>query len=260
MGVSHKGAISLGLLYIPVGLYTTTRDNDIHFNQLCKDTKERVRYKKYCPSCNKEVKPNEIIKGYEYEDGKYVIMTEEELEKIKTKKDKTIHVIQFVNLTEIDSLYYERNYYVIPESGAEKAFELLRTAMLSENKVALAKTVIGTKQNLIVLYPTKEGIIAKTLFYHDEIVPIPKQIPRVELQDAEINMAKTLINTMTGPFEPAAYKDDYQERLRDAILQKIHGEDIVAVDTSTPNNVIDLMEALQRSLAMTQENKRSGTA
>ncbi len=260
MGVSHKGAISLGLLYIPVGLYTTTMDNDIHFNQLCKDTKERVRYKKYCPSCNKEVKPNEIIKGYEYEDGKYVIMTEEELEKIKTKKDKTIHVIQFVNLTEIDSLYYERNYYVIPESGAEKAFELLRTAMLSENKVALAKTVIGTKQNLIVLYPTKEGIIAKTLFYHDEIVPIPKQIPRVELQDAEINMAKTLINTMTGPFEPAAYKDDYQERLRDAILQKIHGEDIVAVDTSTPNNVIDLMEALQRSLAMTQENKRSGTA
>ncbi|NLK28627.1 MAG: Ku protein [Clostridiales bacterium] len=260
MGVSHKGAISLGLLYIPVGLYTTTRDNDIRFNQLCKDTKERVRYKKYCPSCNKEVKSNDIIKGYEYENGKYVIMTEEELEKIKTKKDKTIHVIQFVNLTEIDPLYYERNYYVIPDTGAEKAFELLRSAMLSENKVALAKTVIGTKQNLIVLYPREEGIIAKTLFYHDEIVPIPKQIPRVELQDVEVTMAKTLINTMTGPFEPAAYKDDYQERLRDAILQKIHGQDIVAVDTSTPNNVIDLMEALQRSLAMSQDNKKSGTA
>jgi len=243
-----------------VGLYTTTRDNDIRFNQLCKDTKERVRYKKYCPSCNKEVKSNDIIKGYEYENGKYVIMTEEELEKIKTKKDKTIHVIQFVNLTEIDPLYYERNYYVIPDTGAEKAFELLRSAMLSENKVALAKTVIGTKQNLIVLYPREEGIIAKTLFYHDEIVPIPKQIPRVELQDAEVTMAKTLINTMTGPFEPAAYKDDYQERLRDAILQKIHGQDIVAVDTSTPNNVIDLMEALQRSLAMSQDNKKSGTA
>ena len=260
MGVSHKGAISLALLYIPVGLYTTTRDNDIRFNQLCKDTKERVRYKKYCPSCNKEVKSNDIIKGYEYENGKYVIMTEEELEKIKTKKDKTIHVIQFVNLTEIDPLYYERNYYVIPDTGAETAFELLRSAMLSENKVALAKTVIGTKQNLIVLYPREEGIIAKTLFYHDEIVPIPKQIPRVELQDAEVTMAKTLINTMTGPFEPAAYKDDYQERLRDAILQKIHGQDIVAVDTSTPNNVIDLKEALQRSLAMSQDNKKSGTA
>lgn len=260
MGVSHKGAISLGLLYIPVGLYTTTRDNDVKFNQLCKDTKERVKYKKYCPSCNKEVKQDEIIKGYEYENDKYVIMTEEELEKIKTKKDKTIHILQFVKLSEIDQIYYEKNYYAIPEAGAEKAFELLRSAMLNEQKVALAKTVIGTKENLIVLYPTSEGMIAKTLFYHDEIVPVPKQIPPVQLSDAEITMAKTLIDTMTGSFDATAYKDEYQERLRDAIMQKIHGEDIVAVDTSSPNNVIDLMEALQRTLAMSNNQKLSGTA
>jgi DNA end-binding protein Ku len=260
MGVSHKGAISLGLLYIPVGLYTTTRDNDVKFNQLCKDTKERVKYKKYCPSCNKEVKQDEIIKGYEYENDKYVIMTEEELEKIKTKKDKTIHILQFVKLSEIDQIYYEKNYYAIPEAGAEKAFELLRSAMLNEQKVALAKTVIGTKENLIVLYPTSEGMIAKTLFYHDEIVPVPKQIPPVQLSDAEITMAKTLIDTMTGSFDATAYKDEYQERLRDAIMQKIHGEDIVAVDTSAPNNVIDLMEALQRTLAMSNNQKLSGTA
>lgn len=153
MGVSHKGAISLGLLYIPVGLYTTTRDNDLKFNQLCIDTKERVKYKKYCPSCNKEIKPDGIIKGYEYEDGRYVTMTEEELEKIKSKKDKTIHIIQFVQLSEIDSIYYERNYYVKPETGAEKAYELLRNAMLSEQKVALAKTVIGTKKKTISTSP-----------------------------------------------------------------------------------------------------------
>lgn len=260
MGVSHKGAISLGLLYIPVGLYTTTRDNDVKFNQLCKDTKERVKYKKYCPSCNKEVKPEEIIKGYEYENEKYVIMTEEEIEKVKTKKDKTIHIIQFANLSEINQIFYERNYYAIPEAGAEKAFELLRSAMLKEQKVALAKTVIGTKENLIVLYPTEEGIIAKTLFYHDEIVAVPKQISAVTLSDAEVTMAKTLIDSMTGPFDPALYKDEYQERLRDAIMQKIHGEDIVAVDTSAPSNVIDLMEALQRTLAMSQDQKLSGTA
>lgn len=260
MGVSHKGAISLGLLYIPVGLYTTTRDNDVKFNQLCKDTKERVKYKKYCPSCNKEVKSDDIIKGYEYENEKYVIMTEEEIEKIKTKKDKTIHIIQFVNLSEIDQIYYERNYFAIPETGAEKAFELLRSAMLAESKVALAKTVIGTKENLIVLYPTSDGIIAKTLFYQDEIIAVPKQVTHVDLNDAEVNMAKTLINTMTGPFDTSLYKDEYQERLRDAIMQKIHGEDIVAVDTSAPSNVIDLMEALQRTLAMSQDQKLSGTA
>ncbi|MDF2538387.1 MAG: Ku protein [Herbinix sp.] len=260
MGVSHKGAISLGLLYIPVGLYTTTRDNDVKFNQLCKDTRERVKYKKICPSCNKEVKADEIIKGYEYENDKYVIMTEEELEKIKTKKDKTIHIIQFVNLSEINQIYYERNYYAIPETGAEKAFELLRSAMLKEQKVALAKTVIGTKENLIVLYPTEEGIIAKTLFYHDEIMVVPKQLPLVELSEAEVTMAKTLVDSMTKPFDAAVYKDEYQERLRDAILQKIRGEDIVAVDTSAPNNVIDLMEALKRTIDMTQNQKLSGTA
>lgn len=260
MGVSHKGAISLGLLYIPVGLYTTTRDNDVKFNQLCKDTKERVKYKKYCPSCNKEVKSEEIIKGYEYESDKYVIMTEEEIEKVKTKKDKTIHIIQFVNLSEIDQIFYERNYYAIPETGAEKAFELLRSAMLKEQKVALAKTVIGTKENLIVLYPTEEGLIAKTLFYHDEVVAVPKQSAAVTLSDTEVTMAKTLIDSMTMPFDPAIYKDEYQERLRDAIMQKIQGEDIVAADTSAPSNVIDLMEALQRTLAMSQDQKLSGTA
>jgi DNA end-binding protein Ku len=257
MGVSHKGAISLGLLYIPVGLYTTTRDNDVKFNQLCKDTKERVKYKKYCPSCNKEVHPEEIIKGYEYENDKYVIMTEDELEKIKTKKDKTIHIIQFVNLSEINQIYYERNYYAIPDAGAEKAFELLRTSMLDEQKVALAKTVIGTKENLIVLYPTKDGIIAKTLFYQDEIAVIPKQIVPPQLNEAEITMAKSLINSMTGPFDASQYKDEYQERLRDAILQKIHGEDIVAVDNNVPNNVIDLMEALQKTLAMSQNGRNN---
>ena len=260
MGVSHKGAISLGLLYIPVGLYTTTRDNDVKFNQLCKDTKERVKYKKICPSCNKEVRSEEIIKGYEYESDKYVTMTEDELEKIKTKKDKTIHIMQFVNLSEINQIYYERNYYALPETGAEKAFELLRIAMLQEQKVALAKTVIGTKENLIVLYPTPEGIIAKTLFYQDEITAVPKQIVAPPLAEPEITMAKSLINSMTGPFDASQYKDEYQERLRDAILQKIHGEDIVAVDNTTTNNVIDLMEALQRTLAQTQNGNPNQTS
>lgn len=194
MAVSHKGAISLGLLYIPVGLYTTTRNNDLRFNQLCKDTKERVRYKKYCPSCNKEVKTHDIIKGYEYETDKYVVMTQDEME------------------------------------------------------------------NLLVLYPTNEGMIAKTLFYQDEIVALPKQTPKVDLSDAEIAMAKTLLDSLTKPFDASTYKDEYQERLRDAIMQKIRGEDIVAVDTSEPSNVIDLMEALQRTIEMSENQKKAGTA
>jgi DNA end-binding protein Ku len=258
--VAHKGSISMGLVLIPIGMYRTTTDNDIHFNQLEKESKARIRYKKYCSHCNKEVTSSDIIKGYEYEKDKYVIMTDEELEKIKTRKDKTIHIIQFAKLSEVDQLYYEKNYYGIPEAGAEKAFELLRQSLLSEKKVAIAKTVIGTRENLIVLYPTKDSIIVKTLFYHDEVVVPPKQVPKLKLDENELQMAKMLIDNMTKPFNAADFNDEYQLRLREAIMTKIQGKEIVTADTDQGNNVIDLMEALQKSLDLSKVGKLSGTA
>lgn len=251
MAVAHKSAISVGLLYIPVGLYKTTRDISVSFNQLCKDTKERVRYKKICPSCNKEVSSDEIIKGYEYEQDKYVTFTEDELEKIKNKKDKTIHILHFAKLTDVDQIFYEKNYYVVPNAGAEKALELLRQAMLSEKKVAVAKTVIGTTENLIVLYPTEAGIIAKTLFYQAEIQAVPVATTKPTIENAELEMAKTLIGTMTADFQPEKYHDEYQERLKTAIETKIAGKEIISTDNSKPDNVIDLMEAMKRTVEMT---------
>lgn len=260
MAVAHKGSISMGLVLIPIGLYKTTTDNDIHFNQLDKESKARIRYKKYCSHCNKEVTSEDIIKGYEYEKDKYVIMSEEELEKIKTKKDKTIHIIQFAKLSEVDQLYYEKNYYGIPDTGAEKAFELLRQCLFLQKKVAIAKTVIGTRENLIVLYPTKDGMIVKTLFYHDEVVSPPKQVPKIKLDDNEMQMAVMLIENMTKPFDASSFKDEYQERLRNAIMTKIQGKEIVSADTDESNNVIDLMEALKKSLDITKIGNLSGTA
>ena len=121
----------------------------------------------------KEVKNEDIIKGYEFEKGRYVTITEEELEKIKTKKDKTIHIEHFAKMSEVDPIYFEKNYYLVPEAGAEKAYELLRQAMLSQKEIAIAKTVIGQNEQLLVLYPTKETIIAKTLFYEEEIQELP---------------------------------------------------------------------------------------
>ncbi|MDF2587142.1 MAG: Ku protein [Anaerocolumna sp.] len=258
--VAHKGSISMGLVLIPIGMYRTTTDNDIHFNQLEKESKARIRYKKYCSHCNKEVTSSDIIKGYEYEKDKYVIMTDEELELIKTKKDKTIHIIQFAKLSEVDQLYYEKNYYGIPEAGAEKAFELLRQSLLSEKKVAIAKTVIGTRENLIVLYPTKDSMIVKTLFYHDEVIVPPKQIPKQKLDENELQMAKMLIDNMTKPFNAADFNDEYQIRLREAIMTKIQGKEIVTADTDQGNNVIDLMEALQKSLDQSKFGNLTGTA
>lgn len=256
MAVAHKSAISVGLLYIPVGLYKTTRDIGISFNQLCKDTHERIKYKKICPSCNKEVSSNDIIKGYEFEDGKYITFTEDELENIKSKRDKTIHIEHFAKMSDIDSIYFEKNYYVIPEAGAEKAYELLRQALLNKNEVAIAQTVFTTKEELLILYPTTECIIAKLLFYQEEIQEIPKSISKVEISNEEMGMANTMIDTMTKKFEISSYHDEYQEKLRSAITQKIQGQEIVSSDNSKPNNVINLMEALQKTV----EQAKKGTA
>lgn len=260
MAVAHKGSISMGLVLIPVGLYKTTVDNDIHFNQLCRESKQRIQYKKYCRHCDTEVTSDDIIKGYEYEKGKYVVMTNEELEKLKTKKDKTIHILQFAKISEVNMIYFEKDYYAVPDSGAEKAYELLRQSLLAEKKVAIAKTVMGTNEKLLVLYPTKNGIIVKTLFYEDEIASMPKSVPKMKLDENELNMAKLLIQNMTKPFEAAAYRDEYQARLREAIMKKIQGQEIVAVDSGEPSNVIDLMEALQKSLEITGAHKEQGTA
>jgi DNA end-binding protein Ku len=258
MAIAHKSAISVGMLYIPVGLYTTTKDISVNFNQLCKDTHERVKYKKICPSCNKEVKSEDIIKGYEYEKDKYVTITQDELEKVKTSKDKTIHIEHFAKITEIDQIYYEKNYYLVPERGAEKAFELLRQAMLSQKEVAVAKTVIGTTEQLLVLYPTKESIIAKTLFYPEEVQSMPVTQTKTQVEKSELEMAKTMIESMTNKFDITAYHDEYQERLREAIESKIRGQEIISVDTGAPVNIIDIMEALKKTIEMA--NERKGTA
>ena len=163
-------------------------------------------------------------------------------------------------------IYYEKDYYAVPDTGVEKAYELLRQALLAQKKVAIAKTVMGTNEKLLVLYPTKEGIIVKTLFYYDEIAAIPKSVPRMKLDENELNMAKMLIENMTKPFVAEEYQDEYQARLREAIMKKIQGQEIVAVDTGTTANVIDLMEALQKSLELSnkkdEESKKklTGTA
>ena len=255
MAVAHKSAISVGLLYIPVGLYKSTKEISVSFNQLCKETHERVKYKKICPSCNKEVTNDDIIKGYEYEKGRYVTFTEDELEKIKTKKDKTIHIEHFAKMSDVDEIYYDKNYYVVPEPGAEKACELLRQAMLSQKKVGIAKTVIGTTENLMVLYPAKDGIIAKTLFYQSEIQAVPVAVAKAEASQPEVEMAITMIDSMTAPFDPGIYHDEYQERLRQAIESKIAGKEIVSADTEKQNNIIDLMEAMKKTVEMTRSNK-----
>jgi DNA end-binding protein Ku len=252
MAVSHKGAISFGLVYIPVALYTATTDNDVHFNQLHKEDNSRIRYKKTCAHCGKEVTTGDIVKGFEYDKDKYVIVTDEDFEKIKTEKDKTIQILQFADLSTINPIYYEKSYHTVPETGGEKAFELLRTAMKEENKVAIAKTVMGNKETLLAIIPAQDNILISTMFFEEDIKELPKSYVRPELNEGELAMAKTLIESMVQPFDSSIYKDEYQERLRELIQQKIAGKEIVASKEEEPSNVIDLMEALKRSIEQNQ--------
>lgn len=248
MAVSHRGAISFGMVHIPVGLYTATQDNDIHFNQLCKEDGSRVKYKKICASCGKEVGTGDIVKGFEYEPGKYVTMTDADFEKAKSAKDKTIHILHFTDLPNIRPIYFDKTYHVVPEQGGDKAFELLRRAMKDENKIAVAKTVMGTKEKLLALIPTDTGILIETLFFADEVKEAPKEAAHSEVNEAELQMAKTLIGAMVKDFEPEQYKDEYQEKLWQIINGKIQGKEVIAPQEPVVN-VIDLMEALRKSLS-----------
>lgn len=256
MAYSYKGAITFGLVYIPITLSLSVKENDIGFNMLEKKTMSRVKYKKTCVDCNeKEVKNEDIVKGYQYEKDKYVIFTDKDFEKIKTQKDKNITIQQFVNLSEVDPIYFDRAYYVTPK-GADKAFNVLLSAMEKENKAGIAKTVLGTKETLVLIRARGGKMLVNTLYFYNEIQKCP-EVKNVKLDKKELDLATSLIAQMTEPFKPEKFKDEYNEKLKKAIKQKIAGNEIVEQkEKSAPNNVINLMEALQKSLGASTQTKK----
>lgn len=248
MAVAHKSMISFGLVAIPIAMYTATQDNDIHLNQLHKEDNERIRYKKTCAHCGKELNSTDIVKGYEYDKDRYVVITEEETEKIKTEKEKAIQILHFSKLDEISPVYYEKTYMAVPEPGGEKAFELLRAALMAEQKVAIGKTVIGTKDTLMAIIPRQDGVLISTMFFQDEVKELPKSYPKTEPQKAEMDMARLLINSMDTPFNPEEYHDEYQSKLRALIETKIAGREVTVPKPEGMGNVINLMDALKASV------------
>jgi DNA end-binding protein Ku len=252
MAIAYKSVISFGLVAIPISMYTAVQDNDIHFNQLHKEDDARIKYKKTCSHCGEEISSKEIIKGYQYDDDHYVVVTDDDLEKIKTEKDKSIQIMHFAQLNQISPIFYDKTYQAVPEAGGDKAFELLRLSLMSEQKIAIGKTVMGTRETLIAIIPREDGILISTMFYEDDIKELSKSYNKPELPEAELTMAKTLINSMDAPFNPSEYKDEYQIKLRQLIETKIAGKDIIASKTETPNNIINLMDALKASIEQTE--------
>ena len=225
---------------------------------LDKKTMSRIKYKKTCIDCeNKEVKNENIVKGYQYEKDKYVIFTDADFEKIKSEKDKNIVIKQFVNLDEIDPIYYDKSYFITPTS-VEKAFNVLLEAMEKQNKAGIAKTVLGTKDTLILIRAKNGKMLASTLFFYNEIQKCPN-MKRSKVDPKELKLAINLIEQMTEPFKPEKYKDEYAEKIKKAIKQKISGKQIIETkDKSEPAEVIDLMESLKQSL--NGKNRRTRSA
>lgn len=256
MPVAHKSVISFGLVAIPISMYTATQDNDIHFNQLHEEDKSRIHYKKVCAHCGKEITAAAIVKGYEYDKDHFVVVTDDELEKIKTEKEKSIQILHFAQLNQISPVYYEKTYQAVPEPGGEKAFELLRQALMVQQKIAIGKTVLGSKDTLMAIIPREDGMLIANMFYEDDIKSLPKGYDRPQVASQELDMAKALISSMDTPFNPSDYKDEYQVKLRQLIETKIVGKEVVAPQEEQKGNVIDLMDALKASVE--QQNASNG--
>lgn len=258
-----SGAISFGLVNIPCKLYTAQSSKDIRFHQLHDADGVRIRQKRVCPADGEEVSYENIVKGYEISPDHYVIIDPEELQALDPKATKTIDIDAFVDLEQIDPLYFERSYYLVPDRGAAKAYQLLMRAMQESGKVAIAKVVIRTKQYLVAIRPVEKALTMSTLFYNDEVVhqdqldALPEDL---EVNERELGIAKQLIESLTQPFEPEKYKDEYRERVLELIEKKSEGQEIaVQPAVKEPAKVVNLMAALEASLKAAQE-KQSGAA
>ncbi|MET3208013.1 UNVERIFIED_CONTAM: DNA end-binding protein Ku [Paenibacillus sp. PvR008] len=246
-----KGAISFGLVHVPVKMFSATEDKDISMRYIHKECGSPLSYVRKCPVCDKEVEWEEIGKGYEYEKGKFVMFDKEELEQISGQADKNIVILDFVDLQEIDPIYFQKTYYLSPDQAGSNAYKLLMNAMKDTGKIGIAQISIRSKSSLAAIRVLEECLAVETMFYPDEIRPV-SQVPNLpgqeEVKEKELTMAKMLIEQLSMPFDAAKYTDQYRERLLDLIQHKVAGEEIRIAPSQPQTNVVDLMAALQASI------------
>ncbi len=254
-----KGAITFGLITIPVGLYTAIEEKDFRFNQLHAKDNGRIRYKRVCTVCGEEVPYDEIVKGYEFEKDNYVVFTEEEMAQIPADSIKAIDIVSFVPLDEIDPIYFQKPYHLAPEPSGIKAYKLLEKALSEGGKIGLAKITLREKERLATLR-VKDGVfILETMHWPDEIreAEFEELDKNVEIRSQELAMAKSLIENLTDHFQPEEFHDAYRERLEEAVKAKVEGMEVAVAPTKEPTQIMDLMEALKASVEATREKSKS---
>jgi len=257
-----KGSISFGLVNIPIALYPATRKEELKFRLLRKGDLSPVNYKRVAEKDGKEVPWDQIVKGYEYEKGKYVVLKEEDFERVDLEATQTVDIQDFVHVDEIDPMFFYKPYYLEPQKGGDKAYALLRDALKDSKKVGIAKVVIKTREYLAGVKPEDGALVLELMHFADELADTEKlHVPKkVEVGKREMNMAKSLIDSMSAKWNPEKYHDEYREALMEVIEEKVEagGKEIEEKPKPKrqPTKVIDLVSVLQQSLAETKGAKK----
>lgn len=261
MHTMWKGSISFGLVNIPIKLFSATEDKDIKLRTLHKECHTPIKYEKTCPTCEKEVNNEDIVKAYEYVKGKFVILTDEELSKLKEEhEDKSVEIVDFVKLNEIDPIYFNRSYFIGPGENGSKAYALLREALKQSGKIGIAEITIRSKQHMAIIRTYKNSLIMETVYYPDEVrnvEEVPGALENMNINEKELNTAIMLIDQLTTSFDPEKYKDDYRTALMNLIDEKIHNNEGKTAQETPRTNVVDLMSALQASIEKTKPKKQN---
>ena len=257
-----KGSISFGLVNIPIALYPATRREELKFRLLRKSDLSPVNYKRVAEKDGKEVSWDQIVKGYEYEKGKYVVLKDEDFERVDLEATQTVDIKDFVDQEDIDPMFFYKPYYLEPQKGGDKAYALLRDALKDSNKVGIAKVVIKTRQYLAGVKPEDSALVLELMHFADELAdPEKLHVPKkTEVGKREMNMAKSLIDSMSSKWNPEKYKDDYREALMEVIEEKVEagGKEIEEKPKKAPKptKIIDLVSVLQQSLEQTGGKKK----
>jgi DNA end-binding protein Ku len=255
-----SGAISFGLVNVPVKLFSAVSRKTVRFNQLNQETGNRIQQKRVDPETGEEVPFEQIVKGFELTKDRYVVITPDELDALDPERTRTIDIEDFVDLDDIDPVYYDHPYYLVPDKGAAKAYGLLLNAMEASGKVAIARVVIRSKEALVAIRPAGDLLMMETMIFHDEVVPHDEldDLPEakdLKASDRELKMAQQLIDSLSNEFDPSRYRDEYRDKVLDLIERKASGEEIaVQPEAPAPAKVPDLMAALEASLAAVKDD------
>jgi DNA end-binding protein Ku len=258
-----SGSISFGLVNIPVKLVVAVRDKTVRFHKLHASDGVRLHQKMFCPADGEEVDDEDTVRGYEISSGAYVVVRQEELDALAPKASRTIEITDFVDQSEIDPVYYDRPYYVIPDEQAAKAYSLLVKVMSDASKVGIAKVVMHNKEYLVALRPLGGVLCLETMRFGDEVMPtedLEEKAPELKVEDRQLGLARQLVDMLSSTFEPGKYHDEYREAVLEMVERKAEGEEVLlpSVEVEEPGKVIDLMAALESSLARAGGGKRSG--